>query len=280
MEATRTPGDLEPALARLQSRDVDTLAVVGGDGTITWTLTALLRTWCPDNPPALLLIPGGTVNTIPASVGVRGRADRVLEGLIDSGGAMVAYPRSVLRISADGKEPRWGMIFGNGLVSRWLARYNARARNGLLGAISEVTRAVGSAALGGPYARTLLAPFEAEVEVNGETMLLDRFTGMAAGALRHIGFGFQPFLSIPDEGRVGQFHWITTDAGGLEVVLDLPALRLGVPSPFPSLRHAAAQSVQVRLAEPQPYTIDGDLFPPACEFRVDVGPALPFAQPI
>jgi diacylglycerol kinase family enzyme len=264
---------------RLQSRGVETLGIVGGDGTATWTLTALLRTWPSDQLPSLLLLAGGTVNTIPAAAGARGRPDRVLERLIESGRTPPSFARSVLQVRGDRREPRWGLIFGNGIVSRWLARYNARVRNGILGAVAEVSRAVGSAALGGSYARTLLSPFSAEVDLDGEKLLLDRFTGMAAGAVRQIGFGFQPFLSVPAEGCVGQFHWIMTDAGGLELVRDLPSIRLGRHSPSSSLRHATARTVEIHLAEPEPYTLDGDLFPPAREIRVEVGPALSFLMP-
>jgi diacylglycerol kinase family enzyme len=157
LEATHTPGEIEPALMRLQSRGVETLGIVGGDGTATWTLTALLRTWPSDQLPSLLLLAGGTVNTIPAAAGARGRPDRVLERLIESGRTPPSFARSVLQVRGDRREPRWGLIFGNGIVSRWLARYNARVRNGILGAVAEVSRAVGSAALGGSYARTLPA---------------------------------------------------------------------------------------------------------------------------
>ena len=279
LETTRSPGEIVPALVRLREADVDTLAVLGGDGTVTATLTALVRVW-PDEPrPPLLLLPGGTINTIPHAVGVRGAPDRVLARLLESRVPFRSYARSVLRVYAAGGVARCGMIFGTGMVARFLETYNAARRRGPFGAAAEVARSLGSIALGGPLARKLFAPFEAHVEVDGDAVLQDRFTGLAAGAVREIGLGFRPFLSIPPSGRVGGFHWLMTDLRGFGLALELPAVRLGLAPPLSGLVHAAARTVRIRLETPQPYTNDRDLFGPAKEIHGATGPAIRLLAP-
>jgi diacylglycerol kinase family enzyme len=275
---TASPGEIAPALADLRDRGVEMVAIVGGDGTSTWTLTALARTWPEESLPAVLLLPGGTINTIPASVGVHGRADRALARLLEPGGRATIRRRRVLRVVPSGEEPRLALIFGNGVVARWLARYNSRAHRGRWIAAADVARSLGSVAIGGPIARALLAPFQGEVEVDGEARA-GSFTGMAAGAVRHIGLGFRPFLTIPTEGSLDHFHWIETSAGGFGLALELPAARLGLLPLAEGLRHAAARAVRVRLAKPEPYTLDGDLFPPCADLRVELGPEIRFAYP-
>ena len=276
LEATTEPQQLPEALKRLREAGVETLGVVGGDGTVTWTLTALLRTWPAEKRPALILLGGGTLNTIPHSVSGRARPDHILARLRGRGSALVATYRSVLRVEAAGEKPHYGMIFANGAPPRWLSHYNSGVYKGVLGAAGGVIRSLGSVALGGSLARELFAPFEGEVEVDGEALLDDRFTGMAAGAVQHIGLGFKPFLSIPREGRVGRFHWVTTEAGGAGLAMELPTVRLGIRPPLTNLRHASARSVRIRLARPEPFTVDGDLFPPARDLRIDAGPPLCF----
>jgi diacylglycerol kinase family enzyme len=279
LELTRAPHQVVPALTRLRDADVDTVAVVGGDGTVTTTLTALVRVW-PDEPrPPLLLLPGGTINTIPHSLGVRGAPDRVLGRVLESQVPFNPRSRSVLRIYAAGGTAHCGMIFGTGIVARWLEGYNAALHKGPMGAATEVARAVGSIAFGGPLGQKLLAPFEAHVEIDGDAVLQNRYTGMAAGTVRHIGLGFQPFLSIPPEGRVGGFHWLTTDRRGFGLALELPAARLGLETPLSGLGHASARTVRIGLEEPQPYTVDGDLFGPAKEIHVATGPTIRFLAP-
>jgi hypothetical protein len=112
------------------------------------------------------------------------------------------------------------------------------------------------------------------VEVDGHAFPLERFTGMAAGALRPIGLGFRPFFSAGREA--GRFHWIGTEGSGVALGLELPWLRLGMRVPGSALRHATAAGVRIRLEAPQPYTIDGDLFPPTATLAISAGPTLRF----
>lgn len=277
-QLTRTAEEIPSALAKLHDTGVEILAIVGGDGTSTWTLSALLRVWPPRALPAVLLLPGGTINTIPSSLGVRRRADRALDRFLRSE-SVRSSPRAVLRVLADDAEPRAALVFGNGVAARWLRRYNARTRRGPWIAAGEVARSIGSIAVGGRIAREILEPFEAEVRIDGGPPRVEKLTGMAAGAIRHIGLGFRPFLTIPPEGSTEHFHWISTSVGGLGLALELPAARLGMASPSEGLRHASARAVAVRCARPEPYTLDGDLFPPAAELRVELGPVLRFVTP-
>jgi diacylglycerol kinase family enzyme len=274
-QLTRSPEELGPALSTLREAGVETVAIVGGDGTSTWTLSALVRAWPEASLPSVLMLPGGTINTIPSSIGIRGRPDHALERFLETE-EPAAHPRRVLRVRPGDAEARIGLVYGTGMAARWLTHYNAHVHRGPRVAATEVARTLGSIAVGGDLAREIFTPFEADVEVDGEHVSDERFTGMAAGAVRHIGLGFQPFLTIPPEGSVDHFHWITTDASGLALAVELPAARLGLPSPTGALSHTPARTVRVRFGEPEPYTIDGELFSGCRELAVEVGPEIRF----
>jgi diacylglycerol kinase family enzyme len=62
--------EIGPALASLLDRGIDSLVIVGGDGTFPHTLTHLLRRGDPAKLPAIVPTRGGTVNTV--AVGRRG----------------------------------------------------------------------------------------------------------------------------------------------------------------------------------------------------------------
>lgn len=272
VDVTETTDEIEEALVTLAGCGIDTLAIVGGDGTCTGTFTPLARVW-PTEPPRLLLLAAGSVNTIPRALGLAGAPDRVLERLLRGRRPLHERRRTVLKVRA-GDGLHVGLIFGNGVVARWLAHYYAGSLRGPVGAALGVAEAVTSIARGSDLARELVRPFAAKVEVDGHAFPLERFTGMAAGALRTIGLGFRPFLSA---GRtLGRFHWIGTEAGALGLGLELPWARLGIRPPGSALRHATATDVRVRLEQPQPYTIDGDLFPPATALAISAGPTLSF----
>ncbi len=271
---THDPSDVAPALESLHEVGVDTLVIVGGDGSVTGTLTPLLRVWPNKSLPRVLLAGGGSVNTIAKSLGVRGRPDRVLARLLAGSRPPREDPRPVLRIQAEGAEPLVGMIYANGSGPRYLEFYYAHSGRGVRGAAYTVAASLGSVVAGGELARELFEPFEAEVELDGERMQPGRFTAMAAAGVRHIGLGFAPFTSAGH--KPGHFHFLTMDFGGWGLLRRIPGLRIGTRRALDSLAHASARRVVVRTERPVPYTVDADLFPGVRRVTLEAGPELRF----
>ena len=270
---TRHPQEIEPALEMLCEAGVAMVAIVGGDGTVTESLTALLRVWPHDDLPRLALLPGGSVNTIPRAFCGGAFPHRVLRRLLAEGSAHREVLRTPLRVTPAGGTRRYGFIFGNGAVTRWLDLYYGQAQRGSAGAAAVLARALGSVSVNGKLARDLFERFAAEVEIDGELAPGRRFTAMAAGALPQIGLGFRPFhLANAAPGRI---HWIMTDAGALELGIEIPAARFGRRNPRTKLRDYAAERVVVR-SRPLPYTVDGDVFPAAEQIEIAAGPPIWF----
>ena len=274
VRVTQDLGEVAPALQALREVGVDTLVVVGGDGSAMGTLTPLLRVWPNENLPRVLLAGGGSVNTIAKSLGTRGRPDRVLARLLAGSNSVVEDRRPVLMIQAEGAEPVAGMIFANGAGPRFLEFYYANSGRGVSGAAYTVAASLGSVVVGGDLAHELFAPFEAEVELDGERLEPRRVTTMAAGAVRHIGLGFAPFTSAGQ--KPDRFHFVTMDHQGWGLFRRIPALRFGGRRALASLNHASARRVVVRTAEPMSYTVDAELFPGVTSLSIEVGPQLCF----
>lgn len=274
-ERTRVTTRLEeiaPALGDLLDAGVDTLLVVGGDGTLPHTLTRLLRRGDAESLPAIVPTRGGTVNTVASSLGARGTPDRTLAQLLR--GELREELRAPVRVSADGGEATYGFLLVNGVGVRFLELYYAGAM-GAAGAFSVVTRLSASALVGGPLARRAFSGFAAELEVDGEPIDPRHFTVIAAAAVRHIGLGFAPFWSAGSDPE--RIHLATTDASAARLALDLPALRAGLR--VGSLAHYPCREARLRLAEPLAWSIDAELFPPARELAIGAGPALRFLCP-
>ena len=271
---TRDPSEVAPALETLHEVGIDTLVIVGGDGSVTGTLTPLLQVWPNESLPRVLLAGGGSVNTIAKSLGVRGRPDRVLARLLAGSKPPREDPRPLLRIRAEGAEPVMGMIFANGGGPRWLEFYYKHSGRGVRGAVYSVAASLGSAVVGGELAREVFEPFEAELELDGQRQKPGRFTAMAAGGVRHIGLGFAPFTSAG--GKPGHFHFVTMDFGGWGLLRRIPGLRLGTRGALDALGHASSQRAVVRTEQPVPYTVDAELFPGVKRVSIEAGPELRF----
>jgi diacylglycerol kinase family enzyme len=278
VEVLNAVADVQPAVETLRDEGVATVVIVGGDGTVTGTLTPLIDAWSAAGRelPQIALLPGGSVNTIPTALGGRGSPRRLLRALL----RRAARPRvrllNVLSIHPGGGGRRYGMIFGNGATTRWLDHYYSGSARGRLGAALGVVTALGSISVRGRLARRLFEPFEAKVDIDGEAVEDERFTAMAAGAIPQIGLGFKPFYGA---GRhPGHIHWIMTGVGPQRMGLEVAQVALGLHPPFSRLVHASAARVTVRCADPLPYTVDGDLFPGARDIEISAGPELAFVS--
>ena len=75
--------EIPDILRDFANREVDLLAVVGGDGTVQATLTSLYTNRQFEHVPTLAVLPGGRTNMIAADAGVRTRRGQGMGGLLD-----------------------------------------------------------------------------------------------------------------------------------------------------------------------------------------------------
>ena len=273
VRATWSAEEIGPALEGFQERGLDLLALVGGDGTVGATLTRLLEGWPAETRPAVALLAGGTVNTIPKALGGGGAPEAHLRRLL-RGGARAESRRPLVCVRAEDGEKRSGMIFAMGAAVRWLELYYGDSAMGVRGAASVVGRVLGSMTVGGELAKQVFEAAEVEIEVDGEGVGLERSTLLGASSVRDVGLGFQPFHSAGSEPE--SFHFLASDAGPARLALELPALRLGLEPRRSCMRHYSAKRVALRFAEPQPWSVDADLHPATTRFTLEATEPLRF----
>ena len=271
---TRDPGEVAPALAELRAENVETLVLVGGDGTISGTLSELVRVWPQAEWPALVVTPGGSVNTIARSLGARAAPRAALDRLLEGRAPRETF-RPLLRVRADAAaSPRCGMIFGTGFATRWLDAYYASPGRGPASAARVVGRALLSAAAGTRFARRMCEPFAAGLSVDDRPVPGRRFSVVGAATVADVGLGFRPFHLAGEDPRL--FHLLHAQAHPLRFALEIPGLRLGQPVPLSCLRHHSASRAALELPSPEPWMIDAEIQPPANRIEIDLTAPLRF----
>jgi len=273
VQLTSSAEEIPPALDRLRAQEIDLLVLVGGDGTVGGSLTQLLEHWPAEARPAVALAPGGTVNTSAKSLGAREGPEAYLRRLLEAR-THDESPRPLVRVRAEGEAAGSGMIFAMGAAVRFLELYYGETGLGVRGAATIVGRVLASLAVGGPLARRFFSPVPVSIEVDGELLDVDRFTVIGASSVRDIGLGFRPFHTAGSDPS--RFHLLVSDAGTARLAVELPALRLGLDSPGSCLRHHSARQVSLRFLEPQPWSIDADLHPPARSLEIQATEAIRF----
>lgn len=272
---TQSVDEVPDALEALRATGAETLFLVGGDGSVTGTLTELVRVWPESELPQLVLCAGGTINTIASSLGARGRPDEMLTRFLAAPGGADEVVRPLLRVSADDASARYGMIFANGAAARWLVEYYD-GPSGARPAAALVARTLLAMPLGGDLARRMFEPYEARIEIDGEASE-GRFTVAGCASVRHVGLGFAPFRTAGHWPN--RFHWLSSDATPGRLGREIPLFAAGIYAPRSCLTHASPRSVRLVTGAPEPYTVDGDLFEAASRVQIEAGPQLRFRTP-
>ena len=92
------------------------IGVHGGDGTLHWTITALLRAYGERPLPPLAILPGGTMNVVASSLGIHTQPEALLEQL--AAGEKAARPPAVIARRCIKVQDEYGFVFGSPTSSK------------------------------------------------------------------------------------------------------------------------------------------------------------------
>lgn len=253
------PETREGVVAAVEAARADqpaVIAILGGDGTVHHVLSALLAD-AEAELPDVVLLPGGTMNTVARSLGVRGGVLEALDAVLDEvgGGARCArVRRAPLRVD----DRHHGFLFGVGLVPRFIEVYESGGEPSPVKAARTLARAVGSAFVGGAFAQRFFAPVEVRVQLDDVVWPPTRWRLVTAGAGHDLGLGFRPFPGLLERtGVLGAFGTASTPT---RFARDLWPIWRGRP-----VRHAEAcggvgRVLRLEAAAPLAYNLDGDLY--------------------
>lgn len=252
------------------------IGIHGGDGTLHRTLSALVAAYKPRALPLVAILPGGTMNVVASSLGIRARPEDLLKELAshDREGTLPAtLSRRCLHVGDS-----YGFIFGNGLLSNFLEEYYARGSYGAGRAVWIVFRILLSLATTRRYAARVFRRFRGRVHVDGSLLPRTRLTGIGAATVTEVGFRFKLHHRADDDpDRMGG---LAIHGGPLSLLLDVLDVRLGRGL---SPKRAESFVANRILIEPEAaettYTLDGDLYVARGPFAVEVGPALEIVKP-
>lgn len=275
------PKDLDELVEtarRFRDLGIDILAINGGDGTSHTVLTAFVRAYGDAPLPPVALLRGGTMNTVASGIGVRGTPAELLGRLVaryHSGEPIGTVERSLLCVPGD--VPQYGFLFGNGLISNFLEVYYEGSEPSPTKAAWILTKAVLSAFVGGELVRRLMRPVELEVLVDGKPWPWHRYLTVAVGTVDDIGLRFRPFHEAPK--MIGHLHALGFACGPMDVVMELPRIRMAHATKHPDIGSAVAQRLVMRAERDIPYMIDGDFHVGGQSLEVSVGPRVKLLLP-
>jgi diacylglycerol kinase family enzyme len=251
---TRGPEELASVARAVKKERPRVVAIAGGDGTVTHTVTALAGVLGDDLPP-LALLGGGAYDSL-APLGGKGDAEdrlRRLSEALASGNELDITQRDTLRV-----EGRCGFRFGVGLPVRFIEAIYSSGHSGPLTSTRLLARALWSSLTLGPFARKLYAPMDLRVRLDGEEWPAIEIYGLVCSSVAEAGLGLRPFRRATEQP--GAFQVLGLTAGPRQFALELPRLLLGFPARRDRLLEGVGENLEISARAPLSWLLDGEIY--------------------
>ncbi|MFN2377092.1 MAG: diacylglycerol kinase family protein [Candidatus Binatia bacterium] len=266
---------LDDTLRRFRERGFEVLAVSGGDGSLCHAISRAVGVWGEENLPLFVALRGGTINNVSRTIGGPVRPEAFLGKVMStyrSRRPFVTMDRPLLRVNGE----IYGSIVGAGLITHFLEEYYEGRNPGPASAAALLLRCGLSWMGGGSFIRRIVPTLGGSAECDGEALPYKEYTLVLASAVRHIGLGVKPFYL---SGRKrGFFHVLAGPPSPGQLLSRLARFRRGFPAGLDTLYDNMARRFRIEFAEPQSFTVDGELFPSVRVLVIEAGPAVRFVR--
>jgi hypothetical protein len=260
------PADVDDALREMAERGIDTIAISGGDGTVSAVLDAIYARSLFPQRPLIAVLRGGTANMTARCIGMRGPQHLALRALIAAGGdggeRLTITRRPVLSVDRGGGHPAiHGMFFGAAAISQGIdyckRRVHALGLRGEIGPAVTMLRFVLAMARG---ERGIVAPVPMSVAVDDEPPVSFDCEIVHVTTLEQLVLGLRPWW-----GREpGPLHYASVRARPKHWIRALPAVLRGRPNRFatPENGYSSRNAHRLSIGLDTPFFVDGELYTP------------------
>jgi len=271
---TQTPEEISDAAREFRREEIDILVIDGGDGTLHHTLSAFIPIYNGMDLPPIVLLRGGTMNTIANSLGIKGLSEAILQRILSAIKGRV--PFEIVRANALQVNDRYGFIFGLGFPVNLLKAYYRGEGRGKWKSIGVLLKILFSSLKKGGGDSNFFRPFKADIWLNGERLPIGRYTAILGSTVKEVGLGFKPTRRAGE--REGFFQILCCEMGPKRMGLTALKILLGMELRDSKLFDRMATRSVITLEKPVDMQMDGEIFRDQKEIRLHVGPAIRFIR--
>lgn len=266
VRTTQSLDDIFTVAHEFKQKNIAYLGVCGGDGTLHHVLSRFILTYRKADIPPIIILKGGTMDTISRSINLKGKGPEILKRLVENirnGNSITTYYRNTMKIG-----DKYGFLFGLGITANFLVEYY---RGGNTGPWKAVKVTIGGIIRGIFNAHTgLFRRLPATVIIDGKELPFRDFLGILSATVENIGIGFKALYRAYE--RDFMFHVLATGMKPIEVVFHIWNLKTGKKIHHPLHFDDIASKITVRGPRTFQYMIDGDLYEATDELTVEAGP--------
>ncbi len=259
-------------------KNIKILAINGGDGTISRTLTAFIHVYKENPLPNIVLLRGGTMNMLADNLQIQGTPEHLLFRLIEAHSA--GFFKEKVRVSTLKIGDQYGFLFANGTSARYLETFYTN-KTGALGAIWLVAKLCFSYLLQSEFFFRIVRQDPTTLRADALPPLTHGTASVFCSTVKKLPMKIPFFQKI--EGAVDHFECVSIQLTPNEVARKLASMLWfclrNRQNPHPYWVDFCCKKLVLSTEEPSPYTLDGELFPASREITIELGPKIDFLLP-
>ena len=266
---------LDRTLEEFKRQKIETIALNGGDGTISQAITRLIKLYKDDPLPNIAVLRGGTMNLVASQLGVRGRPSDIVERLVEAHQDRARL--KVEKLSTLKVNDVYGFLYADQSSTSILEEFY-RKKSGHIGAGVLSLRLIRSFLLRGPLIKKMIRPHHLKAEFSPLGKVHQPALGCFAGTITKFPMGL-PFLPLARE-KPGYFQTTVVTCRADQVLWYLPLIMLQQNEGLAYGKHSfCCQEAELEYEDSVHYTVDGEIYKnPKGKVSIEAGPEIPFLK--
>lgn len=272
-EMTESVDHLQQVAENFLDKNIDVLAINGGDGTISHTLSAFIKVYGDKPLPKVALLKGGTMNVTAVNLGIKGGPEELLSLLLEK--TSLSEKLEVVSVPSIHVNHNYGFIYADGTSANILKEFYKK-KTGSLGAVWLGVRIWASALFNTAFAKSLIKSSSVEL-ISEDYSTAHNSLGVFASTIKKLPLGL-PIFCHAGKGDSHNIHALSVLVEPqklrwkfLQVIFSKTLGRSTVKESF------ICEHLKVRVAENFLYTIDGELYESdGKDVEIQRGPVIEF----
>lgn len=255
-------------------KGVEILAINGGDGTISQTISTFLRVYGERPLPMIAILRGGTMNMLADNLAIKGSPEQLLYQLVESY-ATGLYKTAELGTLKIGDSV--GFLFASGSALRFLEAYYGNKSN-KLGAVLLIGKLILGCLTQDPFYFKLMKSEKLILKPDQKESLQLDSSFLFCGSVEKLPLGISFFPKMRNVRDKFQSTAITAEAKKIPLLL-FPFL-LGTEAMRQRWKRdlfCESLEIEAESSRAMAYTLDGEIYyPKENKIKIEKGPTLRF----
>lgn len=260
---------MDEAMEHFKSKNIEVLAVNGGDGTVHVALCSLIKIYGKKPLPKLAILKGGTMNQTATNLRVKGNSISIFKRVVKA--VERGKDIKIRKLSLLKANDKYGFIFGNGAVCSFMDVYHRSGDPSPLVAGKAVVTLVGSIIIRGATYKEVFSPTTQEITVDCFNFGKQPYLATLISTLPEVGLGFKLMhraASDHTKAHMMAFH------DKAKIIGQIPRAWLGLSLPADICDDTIGKRFVIERERPFKYTLDGDFYTSSGSLIIETGPVM------